>query len=104
MLLVVIGDGLEPAANTLLLHVSLVLQQWRLFPGWRQQVLASCPAASHSGLITDRACRSVARAVAHEVDSDSLRPPDRCECSSSMAVRARSCIVVHPSLDRLARS
>ena len=26
MLLVVIGDGLEPAANTLLLHVSLVLQ------------------------------------------------------------------------------
>jgi len=45
MLLVVIGDGLEPAANTLLLHVSLVLQQWSLFPGWRQQVLASCPAA-----------------------------------------------------------
>ena len=48
LLLVVIGDGLEPAANTLLLHVSLVLQQWSLFPGWRQQVLASCPAASLS--------------------------------------------------------
>jgi len=26
MLLVVIGDGLEPAANTLLLHMFLVLQ------------------------------------------------------------------------------
>ena len=103
MLLVVIGDGLEPAANTLLLHTFLVLQSWNLFPSWRQQVLASFQ-RSLSGLITDRAFRTVARHVAHQVDSDSLRPPDRCEFSSSMAARARSCIVVHPSLDRLARS
>ena len=47
-------------------------------------------------------CSSSCRS--YEVDRDSLRLPDRCECSSSMAARARPCIVVHPSLDRLARS
>ena len=51
--LVVSGDGLEPGANTLILHVLLVLQYWSLLPGWRQQRGASvpaCPAVPHSGL------------------------------------------------------
>ena len=47
-------------------------------------------------------CRTVARAVAHETDSDSLRPPDRCECSSIMAARARPVLLfIRVSTDSL---
>ena len=105
VLVVYSGDGLEPGANTLLLHVLLVLQYCleEFAPGLASAASASvpaCPAVPHSGL--SRLYRGTSHLTqispsgaptSRRPSREASRPTLRLSCRSELGGGAEGCVL-----------